>query len=534
MTLFKPGAEVDRTLLTFGFAADADGDATQYADPDFEMTYNGNITGAEGFDIQLAGGTLTYGGTADVNILQTEEDTNLILSNSNLAIESFVGYGKISADGTNNIVLKGDEGAAQLENLTVNNSATVEVDAGEGTVEITTLKNSGNAEFKSDKVLAEQISIDKYYGTNDSNILLDLGSYAVSQLRGNSVEEIALNGAQVLVINDNETSSNLNLHIAEGEINGEINAVINPSGQIIVASEEKNPMVEALRDITSSGFQIFRAQMNDLEKRMGDLRDMPGRGGAWAKFINGQSKYKGLHNDYKTFQFGADHYLGDSDIYVGLMGSHTDGDGKLKQGSTDDKNYSFGLYGGWLGKDGQFIDMTLKHHHIKSDFDFTANNNYSEGKYSTSGFSSSIEYGWRLGIAETNFYVEPQTEFLYGRLDGKSYTTSRGVKVKQSDIKSVVGRLGVAVGWLPPHKKGNIYVKASVLNDWQGKSKITVSNDVSSRQYREDMGGTWGRFALGGTGNITDNISAYGEAETTVGKHVRKTYEYNVGLRLNF
>ncbi|MBP5352350.1 MAG: autotransporter outer membrane beta-barrel domain-containing protein [Alphaproteobacteria bacterium] len=532
MTLFKPEEEADRTLLTFGFEPDDEGNATEDADPDFEMSYAGNIISADGFDVLLVGGKLTYGGNADVNTLQTEENTELALSNGNVAAVNFVGNGKVSAGGMSNIVVKTADGTAQFDDLTVHKQANLNVDAGTGTIEINTLQNSGNAEFRTDKIQKDQITIDTYAGTNDSNLVLNLDSNLANQLQSDSTEQMVQQGAQILTINNNQTSSDLNLHIAEGEISGEINAVVNPNGKLVAANEKKNTLVDALQKITSVGFQVFRAQMNDLEKRMGDLRDMPGESGAWAKFIAGQSKYKGLHNDYKTFQFGIDHRFGN--FFAGLMGSHTDGKGKLKIGKADDKNYSYGLYGGWLGADGQFVDITLKHHHLKSDYGFNANGNHSHGRYSTSGNSASVEYGWRLGVGRTNFYVEPQTEFLYGYVDGADYVTDSGVKVKQSDVKSAVGRLGIATGWVSADKKGSVYVRASVLNDWKGDSKIVVSKGLTSRQYREDLGGTWGEFALGGTWNIHQNLSVYGEAETTTGGHVRTTYEFNAGLRLNF
>lgn len=532
MTLYKPEDEADRTLLTFGFEADEEGKATAYADENFEMEYAGNITGSDGFDVQLAGGKLTYGGDADVNMLQTEEDTELVLADSNVVVSGFSAEGKVAASGTSNIALRGEDGTAQFSDLTVNEGANVTVNAGAGTVEIDDLQNSGKAEFTSDKIQQEQITVDKYTGTDDSVLALNLGSQIANQMQNGSAEQLVQQGSQILVINDNTTDSNVNLHIAEGEINGEINAVVNSDGRTVAVSERKNTATESLQEIASNEFQVFRAQMNDMEKRMGDLRNMPGESGAWGKFITGQSKYKGLHNDYDTFQFGIDHRFGD--FFAGVMGSRTDGDGKLKTGSTDDKNYSYGLYGGWLGKDGQFVDVTMKHHQMKSKYGFNANGNYSKGHYDMSGNSASIEYGWRLGIYQTNFYVEPQAEFLYGYLDGTDYVTNRGVRVEQSDIKSVVGRLGVATGWVAPDKRGNVYIRASVLNDWQGDSKIRVSNGVASRQYREDMGGTWGEFALGGTLNVNKSLSIYGEMETTTGSPVRTTYEFDAGLRLNF
>ena len=50
----------------------------------------------------------------------------------------------------------------------------------------------------------------------------------------------------------------------------------------------------------------------------------------------------------------------------------------------------------------------------------------------------------------------------------------------------------------------------------------------------EDMGGTWGEFALGGTWNINKNLAAYGEVETTAGNPVRTTYQVSGGIRYSF
>ena len=47
--------------------------------------------------------------------------------------------------------------------------------------------------------------------------------------------------------------------------------------------------------ISAMNFLTFRAQMNDVSKRMGDLRTMPQADGMWARAIAGQSEYKNIH-----------------------------------------------------------------------------------------------------------------------------------------------------------------------------------------------------------------------------------------------
>ena len=280
-------------------------------------------------------------------------------------------------------------------------------------------------------------------------------------------------------------------------------------------------------------FLTFRAQINDVSKRMGDLRTMPQADGMWARAIAGQSEYKSIHNTYQTLQIGGDKRIGN--IYVGGTASYTDGEGKLDNGSTDDKNWSFGLYGGWIADDGQYIDIIIKRHKLDTDFDLhTQSGTGVNGRYHTWGTSASVEYGWRLGIADTDYYIEPQAELMIGHLNGVSHTTNIGTNIKQEGIDTAVGRVGIAAGWISPEKTGSAYLKASVLHDWEGDAKTRVSNKKAMRSYTEDMGGTWGEFALGGTWNINKSLAAYGEVETTAGNPVRTTYQVSGGIRYSF
>ncbi|WAW00005.1 autotransporter outer membrane beta-barrel domain-containing protein [Oxalobacter aliiformigenes] len=321
--------------------------------------------------------------------------------------------------------------------------------------------------------------------------------------------------------------------VAEGDVAGAVIAQINEDGNVSAVTESANSVMGSLHQIAQNNFLVFRSQMNDMDKRMGDLRTLPQASGMWARAIAGQSEYKNMHNTYQTLQIGADRRIGN--FLVGATASYTDGDGSLKNGSSDDKNYSFGLYGSWLGDDGQFVDVTLKRHHTQSDYDlYYTRGEKVDGSMHTTGTSLSVEYGRRFNIANTHYYLEPQAELMYGHLDSADYTTGNGVRISQDAIKSLVGRLGIAAGWVSPDKTGSAYIKASILNDWEAESDIRASKDGISRKYSEDMGGTWGEFALGGTWNINKNLAAYGEVETTAGNPVRTTYQVSGGIRYSF
>ena len=320
--------------------------------------------------------------------------------------------------------------------------------------------------------------------------------------------------------------------VIEGIEGGTREQIIDENGNVIQRTQAKNTGTAALQKIGAMNFLTFRAQTNDVSKRMGDLRSMPQADGMWARAVAGQSEYKSIHNTYQTLQIGGDKRIGN--IYVGGTASYTDGEGKLDNGSTDDKNWSFGLYGGWIADDGQYVDIIVKRHKFQSDYDISyLSGATGSGSMDTWGTSASVEYGWRLGIANTNYYIEPQAELMIGHLNGVSFdnrTSAGNIRVKQEGIDTAVGRVGIAAGWISPEKTGSAYLKASVLHDWEGDAKIRAGRT----SYTEEMGGTWGEFALGGTWNINKNFAAYGEVETTAGNPVRTTYQVSGGIRYSF
>lgn len=324
------------------------------------------------------------------------------------------------------------------------------------------------------------------------------------------------------------------LNIAEGAVVGALTAEVAKNGSVVV-NEAQNTVNSSLIDIAASNFLSFRSQMNDVSARLGDLRSMPKTAGAWVRYYGGKNKYSSgnMSEKYNTVQLGGDGFINDT-FYLGGTFSYTHGDGNLRNGSTDDKNFNFGIYGGWLGDSGQFVDVIIKRHRVKSDFSLYNTMGRNSGSFHNWGTSASVEAGWRLQCPDTGFYVEPQAELQFGRLDSVDYKTNKGVKVEQDGINSFVGRAGVAVGYTFPENKGNAYAKASVLHDWKGEVKSTFSSNGAKRTYRDDLGGTWGEFAVGGTFNPTKNISAYGQVKTSAGSPVRNPWQVSIGVRYSF
>ena len=139
------------------------------------------------------------------------------------------------------------------------------------------------------------------------------------------------------------------LNIVEGGAAGALTAEVAKDGSMVV-KEAQNTVNSSLIDIAASNYLFFRSQMNDVSARLGDLRSMPKTAGAWVRYYGGKNKYSSgnMSEKYNTVQLGGDGFINDN-FYLGGTFSYTHGDGNLRNGSTDDKNFNFGIYGGWLG-----------------------------------------------------------------------------------------------------------------------------------------------------------------------------------------
>ena len=444
-----------------------------------------------------------------------------------------------NASWTPSFVEESDEGttgttALNVSNLSFNNGIINITEGTDQVVQVENLTGTGGtintvATTDGTTVSAGQLQVTSVEGTPHFTVnALGINSDDITN------QQEALESLYTSALNLGDSSeATATVNIAEGTVAGALTAEASSDG--VAVSEAKNSVNSALIDIASSNYLFFRSQINDVSARMGDLRSMPKTAGAWVRYYGGKNKYsdRGMKEKYNTLQIGGDAFVTDN-IYLGGTFSYTDGDGTLKNGSTDDKNYGFGIYGGWIGEKGQFVDVIIKRHRVETDFDLYSVNGLSSGSYHNWGTSASVEAGWRLQCPSTGFYAEPQVELQFGRLDSVNYKTNKGVKVEQDGIDSVIGRAGLAVGYTFPENKGTAYAKASVLHDWKGEVKSTFSANGVNRTYKDDLGGTWGEFAVGATYNPTKNISAYGQVKTSTGSPVRNPWQVSVGLRYSF
>lgn len=312
---------------------------------------------------------------------------------------------------------------------------------------------------------------------------------------------------------------------------------IGKDGGIQNVVTEANANIHGIAEMTAVGLHIWRNEINDMNKRLGELRDSSAEAnGVWARVYNGKAKFgkQAITNKYTAFQFGYDRQVMPG-TWVGGAFSWTDGSNDFAVGGGDSSLLAFTGYGSKLWDNGLFIDVTGKIGRIKNDFDIDLAAGHSSASYHTNAVSVSAEAGWRFFPMQNSFFVEPQVEVMYGHVADADYTTSTGVKVNQASAETLIGRAGVVLGLKCPDNRGNAYLRASVLHDWKGDADFTFTKDGKHRRaLSEALGGTWFEYGIGANFNATKQVHVYADVEAANGGEVDTDYRLNLGVRYAF
>lgn len=329
---------------------------------------------------------------------------------------------------------------------------------------------------------------------------------------------------------DSEKSAASQIITDEGIIAGKITADVNADGKITNTVYAKNTTNLGLSNLAAINLMTWRQENNDMNKRLGELRDSKGEHGVWARMVRGEVEYESIKNQYNYYQIGYDEKLStDPNWTVGMFLTRTEGNSTFRTGSAENNHTGVGVYGSYLKDDGSFIDLVAKYARIDSDFN--ANGGVGSGDYNTNGYSISAEYGKRFEQGN-GFWIEPQVELTYGTVGAVDYTTGNGAKVRQEGMDSLVGRVGFSFG--KDIKAGNIYARASYLYDFDGETEVTMSHSGISDVYEQDLGGGWFEVGLGANINLSDATHLYFDVEKTYGGDVATPWQWNAGMRWTF
>ena len=414
----------------------------------------------------------------------------------------------------------GDKGGITLNNGVINlqgenqQITVTELDGAGGTVNTNRLNN---------KMSIGTVSDSTSVTVNGSGEIADaiLGGNATAQ----DLANVVTTGS-----GGSEKSAASQITTDEGIIAGKITADVNADGKITNTVYAKNTTNLGLSNLAAINLMTWRQENNDMNKRLGELRDSKGEHGVWARMVRGEVEYESIKNQYNYYQIGYDEKLStDPNWTVGMFLTRTEGNSTFRTGSAENNHTVVGVYGSYLKDDGSFIDLVAKYARIDSDFN--ASGGIGSGDYNTNGYSISAEYDKRFEQGN-GFWIEPQVELTYGTVGAVDYTTSNGAKVRQEGMDSLVGRVGFSLG--KDIKAGNIYARASYLYDFDGETEVTMSHSGISDVYEQDLGGGWFEVGLGANINLSAATHLYFDVVKTFGGDVETPWQWNAGMRWTF
>lgn len=299
-----------------------------------------------------------------------------------------------------------------------------------------------------------------------------------------------------------------------------------------ITARTENESLKAFENFNAMTLVAWRGENNRLTQRLGDIRDNAGAVGSWARVYGYKAKYSdGVSIKYKSNAVQAGTDLRFADNYVaGLALSYTKGDGALSNGSADVDSYSVAAYVTGSFPCGGYFDVIGRAGRMSSDMTAANGTSVMKASYDNTLLGLSAEVGYRYNI-NSMFYVEPQAELSYATALGDDFTAGNGVRIRQDDFQSLVGRLGARVGATFAQNKGSVYLTASVKHDFLGDADSTATLGNVVKKQDVNVGGTWFSYGIGTQFDMTDKLSVYGSLERADGTDYTENYRYNVGLR---
>lgn len=509
-----------------------DGQHTTQLNGDIVFNYDGDSSGTgidSNVNVNLNGEESSWTGNTKAEWNSTSgkpDEAKLAVSHMNLNVANGAQWNPTTIKSQNNIT-NGVENIA-INNLALNNGI-INLDssnlAGDDAVNIENLTGTGgtiNTNNVDNKLSIENKAADTSLTVNGTKEVTD----AIANGEAN-LQKLAD------VVKSNDKSAADTVTSDANDIIGGYSAKV-LDGKVVVDSIKtvENAANRAISDIMNISLMTWRQENNDMNKRLGELRDSKGEHGAWVRMARGESKYgsHGVKNQYNYYQVGYDEKLSTNPNWtVGVALTRTEGNSTFAAGTGENKHTGLAIYGSYLSDSGSFVDLIAKYARLDNEFK-TVGAGVGDADYKENAYSLSAEYGKRF-TGDNGFWIEPQVELTYGTVGSVDYLTNKGYSVHKDSTDSLVGRLGFALG--KNIKQGNVYVRASYLYDFDGESTVTMSG-AGTASFKQDLGGGWWEVGVGTNLNLSEATHLYFDVEKTYGGNVATPWQWNAGVRWSF
>lgn len=461
----------------------------------------------------------------------TGDDVTINLGHN--AKADFGGVGDVGDDGPKKD-WRGDMIDFQVKNLTINLASTDEY-------QYASIENGYKKDYDhgvyihiNDKYKPQSLSQIKVVGAgtaNTGNLENDLQRLAyVVKITQEKTDEQGNTDAALAYQNPPDILAPVGAQLEQkpGGIEDGGTGTVGEDGDVIDIKPIKNPDVYGAAEIGALGLLSWRTELDDMNRRLGELRDSAGEHGLWVRMIRGENDYRSLDSQHNIYQIGYDRKLSsDPHWTLGAAFSYTDGEGSYDTGRFDMSHKTLTLYGSRLNDDGSYIDIVGKYSRLNHDLE----NTWGSGDYDADAYSLGVEVGKRF-TQESGFWIEPQAQLIYGYVGSASYDAG-DIHIAQDSMQSLIGRAGVRLG--KDFDKGNVYLRASYLYDFDGDTGVTFTDAQGrSRDFDQDLGGGWCEVGLGTNINLSDTTHLYFDIEKTFGAEIATTWQWNAGMRWSF
>ena len=509
-----------------------DGKHTTQLNGDIVFNYDGDSSGTgidSNVNVNLNGeGSSWTGNTkAEWNSASGKPDeAKLAVSHMNLNVANGAQWNPTTIKSQNNET-NGVENIA-INNLALNNGI-INLDssnlAGDDAVNIENLKGNGgtiNTDSVSNKLSIETKAANTSLTVNGTKKVTDAIASGNARLQdlANVVKSGDKSAANTVTSDANDIIGGYSAEVVDGKV------------AVDSVKTVENTTNRAISDMANISLMTWRQENNDMNKRLGELRDSKGEHGAWVRMARGESKYgsQNVKNQYNYYQVGYDEKLSTNPNWtVGVALTRTEGTSTFARGTGENKHTGLAIYGSYLSDNGSFVDLIAKYARLDNEFK-TVGAGVGDADYKENAYSLSAEYGKRF-TGDNGFWIEPQVELTYGTVGSVDYLTNKGYSVHKDSTDSLVGRLGFALG--KNIKQGNVYVRASYLYDFDGESTVTMSG-AGTASFKQDLGGGWWEVGVGTNLNLSDATHLYFDVEKTFGGNVATPWQWNVGVRWSF
>lgn len=298
----------------------------------------------------------------------------------------------------------------------------------------------------------------------------------------------------------------------------------------VLANEIANTIMQDKKDdITTEALSTLNVQINNMNKRLGEIRGLNGDLGAWFRVYGGRFSNGNNDFNYYSTQIGADKKtnlnFANADVIAGVMFGYDKINASVKA-----KDTSIGAYFSYIHNDGYFADLVLKY--IRSSYESKIVDVKSQNS-----FLVSAEGGYRFNL-NNSFYLEPSLEVITGYI-GK-YESSLKIfnkfKINVDAHSPLIFKPQIFAGYSVNDFTFRAGVGA-VIDTQTQEADLLIGDIVKgvTANVKSKLGtSNRGFVSLGTAYTFSDNLRLNLSIERSFGSSLTNDYEINSTIRYTF